>query len=69
MDFPVRSLIADNLVIMLNKLAYLFIGIFTETFDGFRTCGQLADITIMTNRIVGTHSAIRKSLMIKTGLF
>ena len=69
MDFPLQCLIADNLVIMFDKPAYLLIGIFTETFDDFYTCGQLADITIMTNRIVGTHGTVRKSLAIKTGFF
>jgi len=68
-DFPVRRLIADNLVIMLHKPAYLLIGIFTETFDDDGTCGQPADITVITNRIVGTHGMVRKSLTIKTGLF
>ena len=68
-DFPVRRLIADNLIIMLHKPAYLLVGIFTETFDEDGTCGQLAEITVMTNRIVGTHGTVRKSLTIKTGLF
>ena len=49
-NFPVQSFIADNLVIMLHKTAYLLIGIFTETFDDDGTCGQMADITVMTNR-------------------
>ena len=68
-DFPVRRLIAENLVIMLNKPAYLLIGIFTETFHNDSTCGQPADITVVTNRIVGTHGTVRKSLTIKTGIF
>lgn len=39
-DFPVRRLIADNLVIMLHQPAYLLVGIFTETFDDDGTCGS-----------------------------
>ena len=69
MDFTLRCLIADNLVIMFDKPAYLLIGIFTETFDDFCTGGQLPDITLMTNPIVGTHGTVRKSLPIKTGFF
>ena len=37
-------------------------------FDDDDTCGQPADITVVTNRIVGTHGTVRKSLAIKTRL-
>lgn len=67
-DFPVQRLIADNLVIMLHEPAYPLVCIFSETFDNDGTCGQPTDITVVTNRIVGTHGTVRKSLTIKTGL-
>ena len=67
-NFTVSRLIADNLVIMLHQTAYLLVGIFSETFDDDGTCGKPADVTVVTNRIVGTHGTVRKSLTIKTGL-
>ena len=69
MKQTVRSLVTENLVIMLHNTAHLLIGISDKTLDEHSPIRKPTGITLMEDLAVRTHRTIGQTLTVKTQFF